>query len=150
MSISTVSVRLAAMCANITGITKAFARIPRKLEDAELPAAVVFPGQATYERAGGDVRRVTRDYQIAVYVLKGLQGGETQGQEAVEPFFERVLDYFEARPGLELNGAALAVLDAQLVSDGGVQAIGFGETEQFIGTTFTIRVTELLQIEYQD
>lgn len=131
MSVQTTRARLAAMYALVTGITKAFPDIPRVVQDAELPAVVIWPGEATYDTDSGGDNDVleTRTYQAFLLVQNLQLGTENQAQIAVDPFIDRIRDYFLARPGLELTGASppqMVVDNATLLRDSGYIVQNYG------------------------
>lgn len=156
MSVTTTTTRIAAMWRNVEGITKAFTDIPRVLLPVELPAVVIFPGAATYDTdAEGDNDVLeTRVYQMNLYVEKAAFGTENQAQIKVNPFFDRVRDYFLARPGLELDDATLpqdVVYTARITGDSGFQIFEYPPGgDQYAAISFTLQVQEWAAVAYQD
>lgn len=156
MTVVTTSARIAAMAALIPGIQTAFASIPRVVQDAELPAVVIFPGEATYDvDTFGDNDVVeTRLYRILFLIQKAAYGTETQAQVAIEPFFNTIRDYFLARPGLELTGATLpqvVVYDSVMLGDSGYQIIGYPDAQSsYAAIEYRLSVKEWSAVAYQD
>jgi len=155
MSVVTTSARIAAMAALIPGITTAFPSIPRVVQDAELPAVVIFPGEATYDvDTFGDNDVVeTRLYRILFLIQKAAYGTEDQAQVAIEPFFNTIRDYFLARPGLELTGAMLpqtVVYNATMLGDSGYQIIGYPQGSDYAAIEYRLQVVEFAEVNYAD
>ena len=151
--------RIAAMWGEINGVQTAFTQIPRALQDAQLPASVVFPGRATHSKdETEEFIDETRIYRMVLYISNAGLGTSGQGQIEADPFFDSVLAYFTARPGLELNaeGAhqSASVLDAELLNDGGLQVgpypIAGQGTPEFVQIGWDLQVKEVIAINYQD
>ncbi len=156
MSVVTTSARIAAMAQLIPGITVAFPSIPRVVQDAELPAVVVFPGEATYDvDTFGDNDVVeTRLYRVLFLIQKAAYGTEDQAQVAIEPFFNTIRDYFLARPGLELTGATLpqtVVYNSTMIGDSGYQIIGYPDQQSsYAAIEYRLSVIEFAEVNYAD
>lgn len=166
MTESTTRKRIAAMWGEINGVRTAFTQIPRRLQDAQLPASVVFPGQAThnYGPASDDTEefiKETRTYKMILYISNAQLGTSGQGEIDADPFFDDVLRHFSARPGLELNSEGAqqseSVLNAALLTDGGLQVgpypLGGGGAEpspDYIQIGWDLQVVELIEVNYQD
>jgi hypothetical protein len=160
MSVTTTRARLSAMGAFIAGITHSFTDIPRVVQDAQLPALIVVPRQATYNIDYGEgTVGETRLYQLLVLVQRLGEGTEKQAQVSVDPFFQRVRDYFIARPQLELDGAAepqTVVYNAMPLGDAGFQVIpypaasGTSPGVDYAGFILDLQVEEFSDISYQD
>lgn len=165
MSESTTRQRLAAMWGEINGVRTHFNNIPRRLQDAQLPASVVFPGRAThaYGPSSDNTEEFiteTRVYRMVLYISNAQLGTSGQGEIDADPFFDSVLSHFAARPGLELDseGAqqSVSVLDAALLTDGGLQVgpypLGNGAepSPEYIQIAWDMQVTELIEIHYED
>ena len=158
MSEQTARVRIAEMCSSVSGVVTAFTQIPRVLQDAQLPASVVFPGEATYDRQAMGEQMVleTRIYNLVLYVCNAAF--DTQGMIEIktDPFFVDVRDYFMARPGLELDrqgddqseSAFLAVL----LGDGGLQVGPYpiGGDKDYVQIRWRLQVQEVAAINYRD
>lgn len=156
--------RIAAMCGAINGVQTAFTNIPRELQDAQLPAFVVFPGPATYDRdtLGESMLLIVREYNLILYVNNAQFGTEGQTQIEVDPFFDAVWTYFAARPGLELDsegptGQSVSEYIAILLSDGGLQVgpypIGGGGAtppKDYIQIRWRLQVKEAVPVQYAD
>lgn len=159
MSEVTTRKRIAAMWGEINGVRTAYANIPRALQDAALPGAVVFPGRATHAKDETEAFiHETRIYRMVLYIEKAAFGTEGQGEIDADPFFDSVLLHFAARPGLELNSEGAqqseSVLDAEMLTDGGLQVgpyplAGQG-TPDYIQIAWDLQVTELIEVNYQD
>ena len=158
MSVTTTTARLAALWRNIDGVQKVFDKIPRVVQDAELPAVIILPGEATYDTdaPGDNDVLITRTYRMLLLVFNAGLGTEGKAQTAAEPFFDRVRDYFLARPGLELYGAAdpqVVEYNARLLSDSGFiyQAYPGGTNSPEYGAIeFRQQVQTWASVVYQD
>lgn len=158
MSEQVARVRIAAMCGAINGVRTAFTQIPRVLQDAQLPAFVVFPGEATYDRNTESEQMVleTRTYNLILYISNARF--DTSGALEIEadPFFTAVRDYFLARPGLELdsqgNNQTESAFLAVLLGDGGLQVGPYpiGGDETYIQIRWRLQVQEIAAINYRD
>lgn len=154
MSVETICTRLAANYAEITGVKKAYAQIPRVLQNAELPAVVIFPSAAQTEREGADMSDETRTYVAFLAIAEALLGTETQGQINTAPYFDRVKTYFMGRGGLELNEGTNpqdVVFEARFLGDDGFQVIPYPLSGKlYAAIQFRHEVEEYANIEYQD
>jgi hypothetical protein len=155
-------IRIAGMCGLIKGVRTAFTNIPRALQDAELPAFVIFNGPATYDNQslGEQLVQETRVYQLMLFIQNAAFGSTGELQEQSDYFFEAVRDYFLARPGLELdtdpNPMIPSAFDAELLGDGGysigpypLNAGGEG-TPSYVQIRWQLSVVETAQVNYAD
>lgn len=153
MSMSEVRERLAEQFEQISGVNTAHRRVPRTLQRAELPSVVIHASRASYDlRAYGEqIVRDDRIYEAVLYVAETGDGTEGDGEEACEPFIDRVRDYFLARTGMELNGADAFVEDIAIIGDGGVTTRPYpqGGTTLYYAIPFQFRVWELHQVNYE-
>lgn len=145
----------------ITGVVTFFEQIPYVLQDAQLPALVVFPGAATYDSKieyGEQIDVDIRVYEMVLYISKALFGTQGQLQLEADPYFSSFRDAFNARPGLELpsQGAnqTYSVLQTAMLGDGGLQVgpyplAGQG-SHDYIQLRFQLRVWELSPVLYRD
>lgn len=159
MSEQTTRLRIANMWASINGVVTPFLQIPRVLQDAQLPASVVFPGQATYDTdtLGDQMVLETRTYDMVLYVANAAFDTSGQLEIQTDPFFAAVRDYFLARPGLELDGEGAHQVEiqfnSQLLGDGGLQVGPYplsGGTTDYIQIRWQLRVQEVAAITYHD
>ncbi len=159
---STTRLRIANMWTGITGVVTPFQNIPRVLQDAQLPASVIWPGQATYDTDGlGDQEVLeTRVYEMVLYMNEALFGTSGQMQSEADPFFDQVRDYFLARPGLELDAEGAvqseSAFNARLLGDGGLtvgpyplNASGDG-AKDYIQVRWRLEVQEIALINFRD
>lgn len=160
MSESTTRNRIARMWAEINGVQTPFMEIPRRLQVAQLPAAVIFPGKATHDKnsLGNQMVLETRIYKMVLYIAEA--GLDTSGQSEInaDPFFDTVLQHFESRPGLELKSEGAnqtySVLNAETPVDGGLQVgpypiAGQGSPE-YVQIQWDMKVEEIIEIVYGD
>lgn len=163
MSESITRTRIAHMWGEINGVVTAFVQIPRRLQDAQLPASVVFPGRATHSKSdlGEQLIHEVRIYKMVLYIANAQFGASGQTEIQADPFFDAVLQHFAARPGLELDseGAqqSVSVLNTALLGDGGLQVgpypIGSGGTEptpEYLQIQWDLQVEEIIEITYED
>lgn len=155
-------IHIAAMLQLIPGVVTAFTNIPRVLQDAQLPAFVIWPGAATYDKVteGEQVLKEIRNYQLILFVQNAAFGTTGDLELQADPFFTSVRDYILARPGLELdtdpNPKIPAVLNAKLLGDGGLQIGSYPlnasgpDATQYIQIRWQLQVEELVQIDYAD
>lgn len=129
VSVKTQAEVLAANYAELSdyGLKKVFSRVPRALQDAMLPALVVWPGPMTRSQNGSGMSNRSRIFRPILYVFSAGLGTEEQGENLVYPWFDLVADHFEARPGLSLaaneDRAEVITLDHVFQGDQGyVQA----------------------------
>lgn len=154
-------IRIAGICGLINGVRTAFTNIPRVLQDAQLPAFVIFPGPATFDtyEEGQDIVKETRLYRLTLYVQNAAFGTTGDLEINTDPFFTSVRDFFLARPGLELdtdpNPKIPSAFNAKLLGDGGYQIgpyplTGGAGTTDYIQIAWQLQVIELAQINYAD
>ena len=144
--------RLATLYGQIEGITKATAKVPRVILDAQLPCLIVFPRVSTITREGNDTAREVREYGCVLFVEKALFGTAQQGYIEANPFYDRVRDFFLARPGLDLDGSADVVFDSEFLGDNGLMLDNFPpqSPDVYFAIEFRHRVIELIEINYED
>lgn len=155
-------IRLAGLLGLINGVQTAFPNIPRILQDAELPAFVIFNGPASYDKHkfGNDTVDEKRIYRLVLYIERAEFDTEGQPQLNTDYFFQAVRDYLLARPGLELDTEANpqigVAFDAELLGDGGfsvgpypLNASGPG-VPQYVQIQWQLQIEELAQITYAD
>jgi hypothetical protein len=156
MGVSEVRVRLAGMAKLISGVRTVKSRFPRTIQPSELPCVIIGVGEADYGRRKGEsIREEVRRYTLTIYVAELTQKIEAKAEEEAEAFLERIADYFDARPGLELSTdrtpAAIAY-DAELMGDSGIVAESYppGSDKVYLAITYQIRVRQLYPIRYRD
>lgn len=156
MGISIIRERLAAMSKQVKGVKTAKVRFPRTIQNAELPCMIVASGPAEYSRRKGEQTRVEeRRFTLTLYVANVTDGIEAKAEEAAEAFLERIADYFDARPGLELGTQATPaaiVDDAQMMGDSGLRVIAYpeGSATKYMTVSFTLRVRQQFLVRYKD
>lgn len=158
MTVAATRADIVAMCKQITGLGKVHPNIPRVIQDAELPAVIVFPRRSDYNLTdyGETMVGKPRLYDVVCYIKKVSFGTEEEGETALEPFIERVANHFLARPGLEIDGESLpreVVFDVRVIGDEGIQALPYppiAEADVYWATTTHLMVEEIEDIAYQD
>lgn len=136
-------------------IKKVFGNIPRVIQDANIPAAVIFPGEATYdtEIAGDQTLTTTRLYRVVLFIQDAQLGTTTQGQVVTAPFFDAIINYFIARPGLPSPSNTQDVVgETALSGDGGYQLTEYplGSAKFYHSVEFRLTVIESTNISYAD
>jgi hypothetical protein len=113
------------VCASITsigaaveGITTAIDPPPVNLNSANLPAQVIFTGQAQRDdSAGPNLFVVTRMYRVQVAAIPTGQGNPNARETVVRPLLQAHVAAFETHPTL---GKLAGVRSAKVVYDSGV------------------------------
>lgn len=168
MSVTTTIARFVQVWKNFSSdvngrrVETAFVNIPRVVYPAQLPCVIIFPraAQYNYDEYGENIVSETRQYECQLMISSALLGNEQTGEEAVEPYFSLVRDYFAARPGLEDDTASEpqdVVMECHITGDSGyVQAeyptgqgtdVGMGKFHAII---FTFEVIEIASITFKD
>jgi len=137
MSVSSIITAAQVINAGVAGVTSApdLSALPLTLESIQLPAAIVIPGQATWQRAGmGGGWKCERQYMIRCLVTP----------DSTEPViaFPRVATLIEAmgavwRATKTVGGALVTNVEDQ----GSQRTYGYGGA-QFYGCEFRITVKE--------
>ena len=139
MPVETVVPRLQTILAGITGVTKAYDRLPGTLNAADLPVFLIVPGEATQtmKTAKGWMEE-ERVYNLLLYVKPLRLDSFNRPMNDVRPFFRRVQEKFV---GSWQFGSLESVMFAHLESDSGVVPLVYGRAE-YAGIEFRIRVKE--------
>lgn len=131
--------------------------IPRVLQDANCPCAVLFPAEAAYSISdlGNQTLETARRYRIVVFIENALYGTASQGQVIIAPFFDAIADYIVARPGLPLSTISPprpVVGETSLVSDEGYSLTEYpiGSQKLYHSIEFVLEVIEIENIVYAD
>lgn len=154
MGTRSVRQRIESELGQIGGISTASTDIPRTVADSELPAAVVVPLRATYDVSlrGEGVCSRTRTFSILLLFERAAYGTEGEYQGGVEDLIDEVVLHLMERPGLVIDGETEpreSALDSRVVEDMGVQLVTYAG-EEFIGSTITMTVDEVIEVEYHD
>ena len=157
MSVQETVTRIATLAGQVEGVKTAFEQIPRIISNAQVPAIVIFPGEATYDVTTLGEQSVLEDriYRIVLFYAEAAFGTQGQQQIGIEPMFTRIRDYFLARPGLSLSGDNTNVIyDATMQGDAGFQIVdypsGTDKTTSFAAIEFRLSCRETARILYQD
>lgn len=157
MSVQDTVERIATLAGAIEGVKTAFESIPRIINAAQVPAIVIFPGEANYDKTSLGEQSVleARVYRIVLFYAEAAFGTQNQQQIGIEPMFTRIRDYFLARPGLSLPDSPTNVIyDATMQGDAGFQIIdyptGTDKTTSFAAIEFRLSCRETARIIYQD
>jgi len=149
MDIAALKTRLVALEQQITGIAAAFEHVPASIVD--LPCVLNFTGPADYSRftTGQDSDYETRVMLLRFLIARVQQGIPGEAEERVDPFIDRVREFFDARPGLIIDPAEQAMFRAGVLSDTGVARFAVAG-EEFIGVEFRLQVQQFNQIGFAD
>lgn len=134
--------RLADMFAEVSGITAAYARVPKNFGRERLPVAVVFVPRGDYDTAvvGSGRVRQTRTYEVTVFVAD-FGGIEGAGEETAEELIDAVSNHFLLRPGGETYSADGFIQDVVFQGDNGIQVGAFPRGgNEYISVTFRLQV----------
>lgn len=146
--------RLAAMFAEVSGVTKAFAAVPRVIQHTELPAMVPFTRNADYDNRsmGEQTMVVRRILEGALYVAELTQGTESSAEQAAEDMIPVVQAYFWGRPGMTTSADSGIVYDMELIGDGGVvqRAFPVNSSNLYAVVPFYFRVRTWDIITYKE
>lgn len=139
---------------------RSYANIPRTLNSTDLPACVVFPGALISRTVNAGAPRLveeTRNYDMIYFFAVAALGDADSSQIAVAPWFDRIPEWFLARPGLELDNDALAeqvAFNSAIGIDGGYEVIeyptGTNKTTPFAAMRQPIQVTTIRKVVMRD
>lgn len=148
MPVETTAPRLQMILASISGVTRAYDRLPGSLATADLPAFLIVPGEATQKMltGRGGVMEETRMYHLLLYVKPLSLDKFNEAMNDVRPFFRRVQERFVAAHRLDNLDY---VSHAHLVSDSGVTTLVYGRAE-YAGVEFQLEVREIYAATVDD
>jgi hypothetical protein len=147
MPIDTVKTRLAALAAEITGITTAFRHIPPAIDTADLPCQIVFTGRSRDDETQGNEFTVeTREYRLVFPVLPHGQGARTEAEAIADVLIPQVKEFYRARK--DLVGLAW-VQTSRVLGDSGVIQIREWDGK-FLGFEVILEVTEYVKKTFVD
>lgn len=147
-SVANTHARIIAILELITDLTVVHETVPRALNDADLPSALVIPQQLTRTRQAGDNVHEDRRYSIQV-MLRNARGGisgEAESAIYALDIFEDIYSQFDGRQRLELDDSGIAV-KALLVGDSGLQLLQYpqGSDNFYLGIVFTLSVESVFR-----
>jgi len=97
MSLTNIIDRLYEINRDITGVRRAFRRPPMKLDTAELPALMVVLADWEVRNRPAYARRVVHRFSLRLYGSPVGQDEDLAARQAeLEPFFERILNAYDA------------------------------------------------------
>lgn len=151
MPVETTAPRLQTILASISGVTRAYDRLPGSLAMADLPAFLIVPGAATQKMlsgrgSAGGAMQETRTYRLLLYVKPLSLETFNQAMNEVRPFFRRVQERFVAAHRLDNLDY---VVHAHLVGDSGVTPLVYGRAE-YAGVEFDLEVQEIYAATVDD
>lgn len=132
----------------VTDLTVVHSTVPRVLNDADLPSAMVIPKALTRTRQAGDNVHENRQYEIQI-MLRNVRGGISgEAESAIYALnvFEDVYNEFDARQRLELDDSGIAV-KALITGDSGLQLLQYpqGGESLYLGIIFTLSVESVFR-----
>jgi hypothetical protein len=137
--ISDIKTALADVLADVSGVSRSYAYAPASLPPGDLPATVVFTGQAEYSRSGYQTAvSPDRTFTINLYVQPMGQGIDGEAERLLEPFLSSIPTALAAQPRLGLAEVWLVTLQR----DSGAAVLTLAG-EQYIGASFTVLVEDL-------
>lgn len=148
MPVETTAPRLQTILASISGVTRAYDRLPGSLAAADLPAFLIVPGEATQRMLSGrgGMMQESRTYKLLLYVKPLSLETFNQAMNDVRPFFRRVQERFVAAHRLDNLDY---VVHAHLAGDSGVTPLVYGRTE-YAGVEFDLEVQEIYAATVDD
>lgn len=142
MSISGTITALQAKHAAISGITSAPAAMPSSLNGTQLPIALVWPGEATWNFAAAGLKRQERTYIVRCYVQAIGQGfaGPDPGYQACVTLLPLFAAAYQG--DITLGGAVdtMTGMEDSGVSGGGFDLL-WGQTPYW-GFVYRLRIVE--------
>jgi hypothetical protein len=152
MSIASVRTQLAALQLRIAGIKQSYPNaavpgLPRgAINDMDLPLFLNFVREAPHDyRTDGE----TFDLEVRTYVMQLLvapvnlqEPGE--GENATTLLIDPVMDFFRARPRLEMDGVWRAII----TRDTGARSNLVWANVNYWGCEFTLQVSEIIPITF--
>lgn len=147
-SVANTHARIVDILELVTDLTIVHQTVPRALNDADLPCALVIPQQLTRTRQAGDNVHEDRRYSIQVMLRNAKSGisGEAEASVYALNVFEDIYSQFDGRQRLELNDSGIAV-KALLTGDSGLQLLQYPQgTESFyLGIVFALSVESVFR-----
>lgn len=139
---------------------RSYANIPRTLNSTDLPALVVFPGtllKRTQNAGAPMMVEETRNYDMIFFFAQARLGSEDSSQITVAPWFDRIPEWFIARPGLELDNddeQEQVAFTSTLLNDNGYEVIeyptGTDKIMPFAAMRQPIQVVTIRKVIMQD
>lgn len=138
--------------AQITGIQNVQATAPRIITTAMLPCVVLFADVLTPVDRGAMNTVKTRDIRAVLFAELFGMGTDEGGYDIIDPFFDRIDTYFEARTTLA-KADGTTDLQHEYMGDEGETVTpyptGSSQGGQFWTATFNHRFTIVKQVIYQ-
>lgn len=141
--------RIAAICAVIPEL-KVFTYVPRKIDDTDLPCIIVYPGSSKRTRSSGDSVHEDMMWSVQLFLANAKQGGEGQGEEAALDLqmIEQVLEEFDGRPMLQLNGDAGIIGSTIISGHDGLEVLSYpmGSNSLYFGVVFRMSTSRQFRV----
>ena len=144
--------------ANPTMLKYVHEYIPKAIATVELPCAIVFPGEATYQYAsmgenitglGANMAREIRFYEIVIYLNEGNMGTARQAEVRADPLYGALFNFFASRPGLEdttQTPPQTVVEESKVIGDYGFERVTYGDTTEQAAIRLRLQVKEIYKI----
>lgn len=146
-TVNDIKERLKTLTDEVTGVGVLTGEEER-LAASAVPAALVRARRASHARSGRDRRRVTRNFDVFVFVSEvknaTSEDDKQAALDAAEPYTDTVADLFYARPRLETSaGVALdGVISTGDMTDSGPTLTPY-KSKTYAAIRFTLPVTYL-------
>lgn len=138
--------------AQIQGITTIKKYAPRIILDAQLPLITLFADELEAVEHTGTSTTKYRILRAVLFVESVNMGTATSAYDKTDPFFDRVEEYFEARPTLSLADGT-TTLQHEYMNDTGETVTpyptGVDKLGQFWAITFKHRFTIVKPVIFQ-
>jgi len=120
---------LKAVLDTVPGITHVFVRRPEAIQAAQLPAIVLVPGRASYDRHedGALSLTVRREWTARVYAAQLMTMREGEAEAAAEPFLTAVPATLGAYLRLTDGSGQTFDLEVHNGGDGGVLPLSYSD-----------------------
>ena len=134
----------------IDGLVTVWTDFPDEIQSRELPAVVLSPKTASYDREtyGVDSLLVRREWRAVLFAAEGVIGREFQPEQAAKPFLSRLPDALAAlgRVVLDDGRGFDALLHGR--GDTGVASIPYNG-RVYVGVSVSFTVETIIYIEEQ-
>jgi len=145
VDIETIHTRLADIALLVPGVSTSYAGQPRNVAPSDFPTVITLIGSGSFDYGGdgtSDFLVETRTFRQLLLVKPWVQGEELESEDAVKPYFDRFIQNFLGRPGLELirGGESLPLVqNTRMTGDSGVINLVLAGIA-YVGVEFTIDV----------
>lgn len=122
------------------GIQKVFPRMPRALQDAELPALVVVPGECQYgDDYGQGNQSRTRLWHIRLFAMNAGQGREMAAEAKADGLLDPVADVLSQMSSVVLEDGTCFSVRLRRDSSPGIMPLA---DQAYAGVVYTIETED--------